>query len=193
MTGPAMFGPNDTSGGAPARPSSSWKARILRRAPAEPAMLLRPLAGDPAARAEPLQPGVVLVPLEMLAARLLAPHFGRQLLLAEGANLGAEGVERRVAFDRPDEHGALPDVSCVSGRTVERERAHCNRERDGHCRYVHCSKRKTGRGGRAARSLKAMQPFGRCRSRLAVDQLAVMPPSMTSSLPVTQAASSEAR
>ena len=76
--------------------------------PAEPAMLLRPFAGQPAARAQPLQPGVVLVALEMLAARLLAANLGRHLALAELAHLGAEGIELAVVLDGTNEHGASP-------------------------------------------------------------------------------------
>jgi len=83
----------------------------LRRAPAETAMLLRPFAGDPALGAEPLQPGIVLVALEMLAERLLATDVGRQLALAEVAHLGAEGIERRIPFDGPDEHARAPSAA----------------------------------------------------------------------------------
>ena len=74
--------------------------------PAEPAMLLRPFSGQPPARAQPLQPGVVLVTLEMLATRLLAAHLGRHLAGAELPHLLAEGIELGVVLDGTNEHGA---------------------------------------------------------------------------------------
>src|SRR6185503_18683777 len=80
----------------------------LLGAPAEPAVLLRPLARQPAARAQPLQPGIIFLALEMLATRLLAAHLGRHLALAEGAYLGTEGVEFAVGLYGADEHAASP-------------------------------------------------------------------------------------
>src|SRR5690606_24975819 len=68
----------------------------LRRTPAEPAVLLRPLAGDPALGSETLEPSVILLAFEMLAESLLAFDLRRQLAFAEGTYLGAEGVQRCI-------------------------------------------------------------------------------------------------
>ena len=76
--------------------------------PTEPTMLLRPFPRQPAARAQPLQPGVVLVTLEMLATRLLSPNLGRHFALAEFPHLSAECIELGVVLDNTNEHGASP-------------------------------------------------------------------------------------
>ena len=80
--------------------------------PTEPAVLLRPFSRQPATRAESLQPGVVLVALEMLPTRLLAAHLGGHFTLAELAHLGAEGIELRIVLDGTNEHGARLPRRC---------------------------------------------------------------------------------
>src|SRR5262249_2113593 len=85
--------------------------KLLGR-PAESAVLLRPFSGEPAARAEPLEPGVVFLTLEMLTARLLSAHLGGHFGAAELAHLGAKRIEPGVVLDGANEHWAFP-VSVV--------------------------------------------------------------------------------
>ena len=91
------------------------EGKELLRLPAEPTVFLRPLASQPPARAQPFEPRVVFVALQMLPPRLLAAHLGGHLALAELAHLGAEGIELAVVLDGTNEHGAFP---FLSGRAV---------------------------------------------------------------------------
>jgi hypothetical protein len=78
---------------------------MLSRRPAETAVLLRPLAGQPALAAEALQPLVVFLLLKMLSGGLLPLDDLGKFSLAKFAHFGTKLIERCIVLDGSNEHG----------------------------------------------------------------------------------------